>query len=89
MTLAERLSRAKPSRTGLPCAVGVLLKQLPKAEASALEEALAVPKGDPRRLSAKTINNALREEGYAVGDRAVANHRNGACRCDLDRALET
>lgn len=87
MTIAKRLSEAKPSRTGNPCSVGTLLARLPKAEASALEEALAVPKGDPRRLSSRTIVEIVRQEGHSVGERSVVNHRNGACRCDSSRTV--
>lgn len=82
MTIAAKLANAKPSRTGFPCAVGVLLRTLPKSEANALREALAVPIGDPRRLASRVIAEVLREEGHGVGNRAVANHRGGACRCD-------
>lgn len=83
MSVADRLANAKPSRTGFPCGVGVLLRTLPKADVVALTEALAVPVGDPRRLASRTIAEALRAEGYDIGDRAVANHRGGACRCDF------
>ena len=89
MSLAKRLQEARPSRTGLPCSIGVLLDSLNKSEAAALLAALQVPKGDPRRLSARVIAEALRLEGHDVGDRSIVNHRNGACRCDYSGTIDS
>ena len=89
MSLAKRLMETEPARRGLPCAVDVLLCALPKQDAQALVAAMAVPKGDPRRLSSRVISETLHLEGYKVGPRSISNHRNGACRCGFGRTSNT
>jgi len=86
VTLADRLATAKPSPTGKPCGVGALLDSLPDKDAQALRDAMAVPKGDPARLSANQIATILREEGHDIHHKSVEVHRKGACRCEPGRA---
>lgn len=85
MTLAKRLAAAEPLRTGKPCGVGRVLASLSKEDAEALKAAMAIPKGDPQRLSSNQIANILREEGHDIHHKSVEVHRKGACRCEPGR----
>lgn len=89
MSLAKRLAETKPLRTGRPCSVGVLLSSLNKEDAQALLDVLAVPKGDPNRLSAHHLSNILREEGHHIPHKSLELHRKGACRCEPGRPSST
>jgi Zn-dependent oligopeptidase len=51
-----------------------------------MRDAMAVPKGDPARLSANQIATILREEGHDIHHKSVEVHRKGACRCEPGRA---
>jgi len=86
MSLADKLASTKPSQTGKPCGVGLLLDSLPDKDAQALRDAMAVPKGDAARLSANQIATILREEGHDIHQKSVESHRKGACRCEPGRA---
>lgn len=85
MTLADTLANTKPSRTGKPCAIELIMAGLSDRDAEALKAAMAVPKGDPARLSSEKIAEALRSEGYTVRMKTIENHRKGACRCESGR----
>lgn len=62
--------------------MSTLLQALDKKDAQALRDALAVPKGDPNRLSSQHISDLLREEGHRVPQKSLEFHRKGACRCE-------
>lgn len=81
MSLAERLTATSPAQHGLPCPVAKLLDDLPAPDAQALRDAMEIPKGDPLRLSANAIAQALRDEGYPLHMKSIETHRKGACRC--------
>lgn len=81
MSLAERLTATSPTPHGLPCPVATVLESLAPADAAALNAALDVPKGHPERLSANTIAQALKAEGYGLHMKSLEIHRKGACRC--------
>ena len=82
MTLAERLASTQRRGPGLPCSVAIVLETLDDKDAQALRDALAVPKGDPSRLSAQQLSEILREEGHKVPYKSLELHRKGACRCE-------
>ena len=82
MTLAERLASTQRRGPGLPCSVAIVLETLDDEDAQALRDALAVPKGDPNRLSAQQLSEILREEGHKVPYKSLELHRKGACRCE-------
>lgn len=82
MSLADRLGDLNPAEAGLPCGIAVVLEALPDADRVALVDALARPKGDRLRLSARQISEALRSEGHRVSLKTVEIHRKGACRCE-------
>jgi hypothetical protein len=82
MSLAERLASTQRRGPGLPCSVAIVLAALPDKDAQALRDALAVPKGDPNRLSAQQLSEILREEGHKVPYKSLELHRKGACRCE-------
>ena len=82
MTLAERLASTQRRGPGLPCSVAIVLETLDDKDAQALRDALAVPKGDPNRLSAQQLSQILREEGHKVPYKSLELHRKGACRCE-------
>ena len=82
MTLAERLASTQRRGPGLPCSVAIVLETLDDKDAQALRDALAVPKGDPNRLSAQQLSEILREEGHKVPYKSLDLHRKGACRCE-------
>lgn len=83
MSLADKLTKAKPVGAGLPCKIGNLLygNALSDEDKAKLIEVLEEPYGTPGRLPNTTIARALREEGHDIGDTAVNKHRGGRCRC--------
>lgn len=81
MSLTDRLREERPSRTGKPCGMVALFAALPDEDAEALRASLAVPVGDPQRLSNQQISSILKLEGYDVSMKTVELHRKGACRC--------
>ena len=82
MSLADKLASTQRRGPGLPCSVAIVLEALSDEDAQALRDALAVPKGDPNRLSAQHISDLLREEGHRVPQKSLELHRKGACRCE-------
>ena len=84
MSLSERLEKvASSNRPGLPCRLGSLLqgKELAKDEKEYLEKILEVKLGEPSRIPTTAITEALRQEGFEIGNAAVQRHRRKECRC--------
>lgn len=82
MSLADKLSDARPRLPSRPCGVYMLLPRLTAKDRKALEDALAVPKGDPNRLSSQQISDLLKTEGHHVSMKILEVHRKGGCSCD-------
>jgi hypothetical protein len=59
------------------CSVAVVLDDLPDAERTELEAALA----DPATYTHRAITTVLKRRGYDMHDKRVANHRKGECAC--------
>lgn len=76
MALADKLNDQPRGRTGLACSVGVLLEQLPTAEAAALDKMM-----HELGWSGRKIYDALTAEGYYVGQQTINRHRSSACSC--------
>lgn len=77
MSLTERVKAGAPTaRPGPTCAIGGLLRDLPKPEAAALRQML----DDPAWVGVSVVR-ALRDEGHHVGKDAVGRHRRGDCSC--------
>jgi len=84
MSLSERLEKVSGSnRPGLPCRLGSLLKgdEIPIKEKEYLEKILEVKLGEPSRIPTTAITEALRQEGFEIGNAAVQRHRRKECRC--------
>lgn len=84
MSLESRLAVAtNASRPGLPCRLGSLLagSEMSDEDKVYLRKILDVPLGDPVRIPAAAIANALRDEGIHVGNAAIQRHRRRECRC--------
>lgn len=81
MSLADRLRDESPSRPGKPCGIARVLDALGDEDAEALRVSMAVPIGDPQRLSSQQISSILKLEGHDVSMKTVEIHRKGACRC--------
>lgn len=77
MALADAVRNRRPG--GMPCSIGNLLKVLPETEADALNAMLGTP--DNWGWSATEIWDALRAEGYEVGQQTINRHRGKKCRC--------
>lgn len=82
MTVAERLEGLKPARRGGPCRMSVVLAELSVKDRAALLAALAVPVGDPVRLSNQQLADVLTSEGFRVHAKTVETHRKGGCSCE-------
>jgi hypothetical protein len=89
MSLADKLASTQRRGPGLPCSVAIVLEVLSDKDAQALRDALAVPKGNPNRLSAQHISDLLNEEGHRVPQKSLELHRKGACRCGAGRSSAT
>ena len=89
MSLTDKLASTQRRGPGLPCSVAIVLEVLSEQDAQALRDALAVPKGDPNRLSAQHLSDLLREEGHRVPQKSLELHRKGACRCEPGRTSAT
>lgn len=83
MSLAKRATTPIKAIHGIPCSVGELLASLDKAEAKALQVMLAAPW---RMWPHNHIEQALWDEGHAVGQGQVGKHRRKGCRCFKDAA---
>lgn len=59
-----------------------VLEQLNDDDRQALLAALALPIGDPERISNSAIAEALGQEGYNVHSKTVETHRRGMCNCE-------
>lgn len=81
MSLSDRLTETRPNRPGKPCGMVAVFAALSKKDADALRDALALPVGDPNRLSSQQISGILKSEGHGVHMKTVEIHRKGACRC--------
>jgi len=77
MALAEQVKSTPPRRTGLPCSIGELERDLPPAELEAFHHMMYA-----ERWSAVAIYDALVKEKRYVGRQQINRHRNGACRCE-------
>lgn len=75
MSLAAALDGLTPSRVGGLCATCSLLARLDEGDAAALRSVLAVPKGDPARVSSQRIADTLLVHGHAVGEQSISKHR--------------
>lgn len=82
MSLADRLADAPRKSRGQVCRMSFVLDQLNDADRQALLAALALPIGDPDRISNSAIAEALGQEGYNVHSKTVENHRRGMCNCE-------
>lgn len=79
MSLATRATTGSTKRIhGTPCSIGELLSTLEKAEAKALQTMLDAPWRVWPHLH---VEEAVRTEGYTVGQGQVGKHRRRACRC--------
>lgn len=76
VALADRLTERTSSDL---CSLGKVLEQLDGAELAALKSMLGTP--DKWGWDAPEIYEALKDEGYAVGFKAINKHRGGKCRC--------
>lgn len=84
MSLENRLAIAtNASRPGLPCRLGSLLagNEMSSEDKAYLKKILEVPLGEPTRIPAAAIANALRDEGFQVSNAAIQRHRRRECRC--------
>lgn len=82
MSLTERLTAVKPTRTGLPCGIDVAMKSMSKSDRESLEDVLFGSGSVGReRISNIQIHRILQEEGYNVALSSVALHRRHECRC--------
>jgi hypothetical protein len=75
MALADRLTETPTDS----CSLGKLLEDLDGAELAALETMLGT--SDAWGWTAPDIYEALKDEGYSVGFKAINKHRGGKCRC--------
>lgn len=82
MSLADRLADAPRQSRGNVCRMSFVLEQLNDDDRQALLAALALPIGDPERISNSAIAEALGQEGYNVHSKTVETHRRGMCNCE-------
>ena len=61
------------------CPVGRILRDLPKAQRTALEARLT--ETGPGRISNEAIRRALTRAGMVTSKGSIADHRGGTCRC--------
>lgn len=85
MTLANRLTEAKPTRRGAPCRMRIIMSELSSGDLTALEQALSRPRSDPTRLSNKQISDIMASEGKSISKETVQRHRVGDCNCEPRR----
>ena len=85
MTLANRLSEAKPTRRGAPCRMRIIMAELSGSDLTALEQALSLPRSQSGRLSNKQISEILASEGHTISKETVQRHRVGDCNCEPGR----
>lgn len=84
MSLSDRLDKvASKNRPGLPCVLGSILEsdRLPQKEKDYLKKILEVKLGEPSRVPTTAITEALRLEGFDIGNAATQRHRRKECRC--------
>lgn len=81
MSLADRLAATQNIGHGLPCPLTKIFASLTDEEQDALQLALDVPVGSSSRLSNRTLQRVLHEEGHTINVKAVENHRRRVCRC--------
>lgn len=89
MSLADRLADAPRHSRGNVCRMSFVLEQLNDDDRQALLAALAVPIGNPDRISNNAIAEALGQEGHNVHSKTVENHRRGVCNCEPGRTSNT
>jgi hypothetical protein len=82
MSLAERLSQAKPKKSGLPCGVTRIMSEMQSDDQLALEEILYQ---EPRIVSNVQLQQILVDEGYDISYSSIAQHRRKQCRCFTGR----
>ena len=69
---------AEESRPPAPaCSMALVLADLPDAERTELEAALA----DPAAYTHSAITRVLKRRGYEMHEKRVAAHRKGQCAC--------
>jgi hypothetical protein len=83
MSLVERLAKAKPKESGLPCGVSKVLGEMSKEDNEALQEVLFV---QPRTISNSQLQEILLEEGYDISRTSINLHRRKQCRCFVGRS---
>lgn len=82
MSLTERLAKATPTRSGLPCGISEAMKRMSKEDKESLEDVLYGSGSVGReRISNIQIHRILQEEGYNISLSSVALHRRHECRC--------
>lgn len=86
-TLKEQINNlASSPRPGVPCKVGVILKELDSSDSQSLAEIL-----DKSRTSASVIVRLLMDNGYRVSTGTVGNHRRrvvgSGCTCPKSVAV--
>lgn len=77
--LSEFVKLSKPKRP--PCAVGVALSTLPKADRGKLEAACA---SDSGVITTSAIRQWLSSRGHTASIPGVTAHRHGTCTCGND-----
>lgn len=82
MSLAERLSQAKPKKSGLPCGITRVVSQMEETDRLALDEVLYQ---EPRIVSNVQLQQILLDEGFDVSYSSIAQHRRKQCRCFTGR----
>ena len=86
MSLSERLSNAKPRKSGIPCGVEKVISSLSGDDLTAFESVMF---DVPRRISNHQLRQILIEEGYDVSYTSVAQHRRMQCRCFIGRGVKS
>lgn len=82
MSLTERLAKATPSKSGLPCGIDEAMNRMSSTDKDSLIDVLFGSGSVGRtRISNIQIQRILQEEGYNVALSSVALHRRHECRC--------
>ena len=84
MSLAKRLSEAKPKDFGLPCGITRVMSQMEQKDKLALEEVLYQ---EPRVVSNIQLQQILLDEGFDVSYSSIGQHRRKQCRCFTGRSV--
>lgn len=73
----KMLENLKPQPQKRSCKVRTLLESLEPADQEILEAALK----DYQKWQVRTLANSLKELGFNISDRPIANHRAKECSC--------